>query len=389
VSAFGRLQRVKDPGGAPEAELLATVVEDLTEPVEALGTDGLVRSNRRARELHGLPADPLPRDRWAEQHRLFWRGAERALRPEELPLLRALRGEEVSSLEVEIRGGGDMAEIFSVTARPIRRGRRVVGALSVLHARSAREHASGFPYADVLEHAADGIGVICAATGAFIYTNDAWSSALGYEPGELVGQHVSSVNAPRERPPQEIGVEMLDILERGGTWRGEMELRRRNGTTVWWEQTISRYDDELGRPAWIIVGRDIDARRTSAGALHDAERRFRMAFEALPVAAALVDEQGRVLAANEALAALAAVGSEDLLGRALDSVVEPTDPEAARALTLAGRRGDRSSYRLDARCGGPDGLAVAVTTTVIRDVDGRALELLAVVEPRQASSSTS
>ncbi|MDX6729120.1 MAG: hypothetical protein QOK49_3925 [Baekduia sp.] len=387
MSYLGRRRRATlNAGELPGAEFVATVVEDLTEPVVAIGPDGLVRSNRRARELHELPDHPLPRDRWAARHRVFGRGAERAFPPDELPLLRALGGEEVSSVEVEIRGPGDAAEVFAVSAHPIRRGRHVVGALSVLRARSGKEQASGFPYADVLQHAADGIAVICATTGAFIYTNAAWSNALGYEPGELAGRHVSSVNAPSGRLPQEIASEMLETLERGGVWRGEMELRRRDGTTVWWEQAVSRYDDDLGRPAWIIVGRDVGARRVGATELHDAERRFRTAFDALPVAAALTDEDGRVLAVNDALAELAGVSGEVLLGRALETVVEPVDLDAARAAATAARRGDLSRYRVDARCG-PDATAVAVTTTIVRDVGGQALQAVTVVEPARLNRS--
>jgi PAS domain S-box-containing protein len=381
MSYFGRRRRATlNSGELPGAEFVATVVEHLTEPVVAIGPDGLVRSNRRARALHDLPDHPLPRDRWAARHRVFGRGAERAFRPEELPLLRALSGEEVSSVEVEIRGPGDAAEVFAVSAQPIRQGRHVVGALSVLHARSAKEEASWFPYADVLQHAADGIAVICAMTGVFLYTNAAWTNALGYEPGELIGRHVSSVNAPSGRLPQEIASEMLETLERGGVWRGEMELRRRDGSTMWWEQVVSRYDDDLGRPAWIVVGRDVGARRSGAAELGDAERRFRMAFEALPVAAALTDEDGRVLAVNDALGALAGVGREELLGRALEAIVAPDDPHAARAAATAARRGDLSRYRVDGRCG-PDATEVATTTSIVRDVGGQALQAITVVEP--------
>lgn len=389
MSVFGSRRR-SAPGPAPieEAELVAAVVEELNEPVVAIGSDGLVRSNRRARELHRLPPDPLPRDRWAARHRVFARGADRMLTPEEQPLLRAMGGEEVAPVDVELRGADGEAELFSVSAHPIRRRRRgVIGALSILRAQPRQAEAAAFPYADVLQHAADGIAVICAVTGVFIYSNDAWNHALGYQPGELSGRHVSSVNAPSDRLPQELAAEMLETLERGGVWRGELELRRRDGTAVWWEQTVSRYDDDLGRPAWIVVGRDVGARRSGAGELRDAERRFRTAFDVLPIAAALTDEAGRVLAVNEALAALVGVSPEELLGRALDAVLEPDDAEHARALAAAGRRGDTSRYRIGARCGGPTGQAVAVTTTMVRDVDGRPLQAVAVVEPAGQAST--
>ncbi|MCW3002477.1 MAG: domain S-box protein [Conexibacter sp.] len=380
-----RWRSAPDPAKMPDEELVEAVVEELAEPVVAIGADGLVRSNRRARELHGLPRAPLSRDRWAARHRLFARGADRAFAPEELPLLRAMDGEEVAPVEVEIRDRKGAPERFVVSAHPIRRGRRgVIGALSILRPQSRREQGSGFPSAEVLQHAADGIAVICAVTGTFIYTNDAWSHALGYEPGELTGRHVSSVNAPSDRLPQELAAEMLQVLERGGNWRGEVELRRRDGSTVWWEQTVSRYDDDLGRPAWIMVGRDVGARRSGAGELRAAEQRFRTAFDALPVAAALTDADGRLLAVNDELAGRAGVRREELLGRALDGVLEPVDPEHARAVGAAGRRGELSRYRVEARSG-DSGEPVAVTTTIVRDVDGRPLHAVAVVEPVRPS----
>src|SRR4051812_38878244 len=149
----------------------------------------------------------------------------------------------------------------------------------------AADHGAAALPADVLHHVADGIAIISAATGTFLYTNDAWTNALGYAPQDLVGRHVSSVTAPSDRLPQELAAEMLAVLGRGEVWRGEVELRRRDGGAVWWEQTVSGYDDDEGRPAWIIVGRDVTARRTAVMVLREAERRFRTAFDAVPVAA--------------------------------------------------------------------------------------------------------
>jgi PAS domain S-box-containing protein len=384
IGLRARRRGARDPAAMPEAEFVAAVVEELTEPVVAIGSDGLVRSNRRARELHGLPPDPLPRDRWAARHRVYARGSEHVLTPDELPLLRALAGEEVTPVDVEVRGPGDATEAFSVSGHPIRRRRRgVIGALSILHAQPAPADESEFPHARVLQHAADGIAVICATTGAFIYTNDGWNHALGYAPGELRGRHVSTVSVPGDRLPQELAGEMLETLERGGTWRGEIELRRRDGTTVWWEQTVSSYEDAAGRPAWIVVGRDVGARRAGADTRRDAERRFRSAFDALPVAAVLLDPDGRVLVVNDAGEALAGVARDALIGRAFDEVIEPLDPEAARAQAAAGRRGDVSRYGMDGRCAG-GGAPVLVTTTIVRDVDGQVLQAVAVVEPAAA-----
>jgi PAS domain S-box-containing protein len=367
-------------------ELLAAVVEALPDAVVVLGPDGLVRSNRRARELHGLPREPLAQGDWAARHRVFAPRSPRALALDELPLVRTLRERGPSSVELEIATSERDRERVAVSSEPIRRGRRVVGALSVLRSLPPADASSPALHPELLRHAPDGIAVICAATGTFVYTNDAWTNALGYAPGELAGRHVSSVTAPTDRLPQEVAGEMREVLDRGEVWRGEVELRRRDGATVWWEQTVSRYDDEDGRPAWIVVGREATARRATVTELDAGERRFHAAFDALPVAAAICDEDGRVIAVNDALVDLARTGRTELLGRGVEAVLPPVDLAEARALTAAGRRGDVSRYRYDARCVGRR--LVGVTTTVVRHVDGRFLEAVVLVDPAQPSSTS-
>jgi PAS domain S-box-containing protein len=384
------MRRRLTPGAdaAVEPEFLAAVLEALPEPVLTVAPDGLIHANRWARELQQLPREPLAQHDWAARHIFFSPGSERALALEELPLIRALHDEEPVSIELEMAPSGRERERerLDVSAQPIRRGRRVVGALSVLRRRPPVDTTDPVLPPGLLRHAADGIAVICAATGTFVYANDAWTNALGYAPGDLAGLHVSSVNAPSDRVPHDVAGEMLEVLGRGGVWRGEVELRRRDGVTVWWEQTVSRYDDEHGRPAWIVIGRDATARRASVTDLRDGERRFHAAFDALPVAAAIADEGGRVLAVNDALVELAATGRDELLGRSLEAVLPPVDLDAARALTSAARRGEIARSRYAARCAGTQ--VVDVTTVVVHHVDGRFMEAVVLVEPPHPSSTS-
>lgn len=388
MSGFGvRRRSVSDAATALEPEFLSRVLEELAEAVVVVGPDGFVRSNRRARELHRLPREPLAQEAWAARLRVFAPGSERALELDELPLVRALRDQEVSAIELEIAPSGQDRERFAVDSRPIRHGRRVVGALSVMRRLPPSDTAGGaLLHPELLRHAPDGIAVICAETGTFVYTNDAWTNALGYAPGDLAGRHVSTVNSPTHRLPQEIAGEMFDVLDRGEIWRGEVELRRRDGGTVWWEQTVARYDDAQGRPAWIIVGREATARRATVAELGVLERRFHGAFDALPAPAAVCDEDGRVLAVNDALVALTQTARTELLGRSLEAVLPPVDLDAERALAVAGRAGELTRYRYDARLAGKR--VVGVTTTVVRHVDGRFLETVVVVDVDQSSSTS-
>jgi PAS domain S-box-containing protein len=381
-----RRRLTPDPDMAVEPEFLASTLEELPDPVVIVAPDGRIRANREARELQHLPRQPLAQEDWAARHEFFAPGGDRALALDELPLIRALRDDEPTSMALEMASSNGERARFDVSAQPIRRGRRVIGALSVLRRVPSSDGAEAVPAQELLSHAADGIAVICASTGTFSYVNDAWTNALGYGPGELTGRHVSTVNAPTDRLPNEVAAEMLEVLDRGETWRGEIELRRRDGGMVWWEQTVSRYDDERGRAAWIVIGRDATARRAAVTELRDSERRFHAAFDALPAAAAIADEDERVVAVNDALVELAGAGRDELLGRSLDAVLAPVDLGAARVLTAAGRRGEIAHFRYAARCAGRR--LVDVTTVVTHHVDGRFLEAVVVAEPIQSSSTS-
>ena len=114
--------------------------------------------------------------------------------------------------------------------------------------------------------------------------------------------------------------------------------------------------------------------------------RFHAAFDALPVAAAIADVDGRVLAVNDALVELSVTSRDELLGRSLEAVLAPVDLDAARALTAAGRRGETARFHYTARCTGRR--LVDVTTVVTHHVDGRFLQAVVLVAPLQSSSTS-
>jgi len=67
--------------------------------------------------------------------------------------------------------------------------------------------------------------------GLIFFTNPAQDSLFGYEPGGLVGRHISALhNAPRGEGNDPFNQAMQDLSQRG-EWRGEFRGRKRNGTS--------------------------------------------------------------------------------------------------------------------------------------------------------------
>jgi diguanylate cyclase (GGDEF)-like protein/PAS domain S-box-containing protein len=111
--------------------------------------------------------------------------------------------------------------------------------------------------------------------------------------------------------------------------------RRRDGAIVDVSVTVSPIYDEHGEITGAsTVARDITERRRADERLHDAEERFRRAFEDSPIGLAMISLDGRINEANTALATLCARPPEELAGVNWLELVSPAD-----------RRGPRRSFR--------------------------------------------
>lgn len=127
------------------------LLESLQEGIVACDADGtLTLFNRASREFHGLPEQPLPPDRWADQFDLYDADGLTPMRTEDIPLFRALKGEAVRAAEMVIAPkngpartllangyaiyGADGAKLGAVVAmRDITEQKRIAAALQRAH----------------------------------------------------------------------------------------------------------------------------------------------------------------------------------------------------------------------------------------------------------------
>jgi PAS domain S-box-containing protein len=116
-------------------------------------------------------------------------------------------------------------------------------------------------------------------------------------------------------------------------------------------------------------------------ALHEAEARFRVAFQNAPIGMALSDLDGRYLQVNPALCRLLGRTEEELLRSTSWEVTHPDDREAQAALERAALGGGEPSYQIEKRYLRPDGTAVwaFMARSVVTDRDRRPLYLISQV----------
>ena len=86
-------------------------------------------------------------------------------------------------------------------------------------------------HSEILAHMVESVHLIRVDDGVIVYTNPRFDSVFGYDPGELIGKHVSIINAPGGKTPEDVANEIIKNLKQAGVWKGEVHNIRKDGTS--------------------------------------------------------------------------------------------------------------------------------------------------------------
>ena len=101
----------------------------------ACDADGtLTLFNQASREIHNLPEERIPADKWAEHYDLYRIDGVTPLPVEEIPLFRALHGEAVHNAQIIISPKGGEPRSLVVNGRSLHDGDgSLLGAVVAMH----------------------------------------------------------------------------------------------------------------------------------------------------------------------------------------------------------------------------------------------------------------
>jgi PAS domain S-box-containing protein len=317
-------------------------------------------------------------EQWAEHFALHPPGEERLLTTEELPLVRALRGETVRNMQLETRGQDGARAVLNVSGGPVLDAEgQIQGGMVVMQDMTERtDMETALKLGNVVAaNLAVGVSMIRASDGEFVYANEQWERLFGYGRGELLGKHISVINAPTDVTPEQRAQSIFDALDRDGRWAGEVHNLRKDGTELWTACNVSRFEHPKHGSVWISANTDITARKRDDAARDDAAERFRLLFEDAPVGIALVSTDGQVVDANRCFSELAGWRRDDLVGRRLADIVHPDDREFDEELSARVFNGELPRLRVERRLVTRHGenVRAVLTSTVARDPSGRPL----------------
>ena len=103
----------------------------------------------------------------------------------------------------------------------------------------------------------EGADLIRVSDQTIVYTNPAFEKAFAYEPGEMLGKHISILNAPGHVSPEKRAQNIISELEAKGVWRGEVHNIKKDGTLFWTYATVSTFDHPEYGKVWLSVHTDI------------------------------------------------------------------------------------------------------------------------------------
>jgi PAS domain S-box-containing protein len=170
-------------------------------------------------------------------------------------------------------------------------------------------------HAEIERNMSEAVYLIRVSDGMIVHTNPIFEHLFGYGPGELVGRHVSVLNAPVDKDPKEIADGIISSLMRTGGWSGEVLSIRKDGTTFWSQANVFTFLHPRYGQVWLSMHQDITGRKVAEVELRNTERRLGDIINFLPDATFAIDREGKVIAWNRAIEEMTGIRAEDMLGK--------------------------------------------------------------------------
>jgi PAS domain S-box-containing protein len=230
----------------------------------------------------------------------------------------------------------------------------------------AREKARSVNLAHVLERVGLGISYV-SKEGIIRYNNPAYDAMFGYEPGELIGQHVSVLNDLSEEDNRRQIEQVMAELASQGQCTTEFVNRRKDGSRFITRANITALpvDTEV---AFVSVQEDITERKRVQDALARASERNAAFLRNASDCVHVLDAAGNLIEASDSFCDSLGYSRDEVLGMNVSCWDAHFAPEALKA--VVGNQIGKSGYsRFETRHRRKDGSIIDV------EVTGHPLEL--------------
>jgi PAS domain S-box-containing protein len=322
-----------DPAG-----LLRQILDCMGEGVVVAGKDGAFRLfNPAAERIIGLGAVEAPPEEWPETYGAFLTDTVTPFPPDDQPIVRAIRGEKVSQMEMFLRNGNlPEGRFIDVVATPLLDGEgEVQGGIAVVKDITPWKQAEGElrslnrqlesraeeRQAAILQAALDCI-IAIDHEGRIIEFNPAAEKTFGYSRAEALGKPLAQLVIPpsvRKRHERSLG-RYLSSGESSVLGKTiEITAMRADGSEFPVELTITVIPGD-GPPTFVGFLRDVSEQIAAREAARLSEEWLATTLSSIGDAVIATDAEGRVKLMNAAAQTLTGWSREDAEGRSLAEV---------------------------------------------------------------------
>jgi PAS domain S-box-containing protein len=231
---------------------------------------GRIEWDDRLREIWGLAETPAG-----------WDQIQATIHPDDRDRLRSALAQADSSnsdyvVEYRIRRPRDGRERWiQATGHVSVEGDRPVRHVGTTEDITERKHAEAELrlLGEIAANVGEGVYLVSVKDLTIQYANPTMERMFGYEPGELVGRHVSTINAVADGDPVQLASRIEAALREHGRYRGDVLTVKKDGTPFWSRATISMMHHPPYGDVYVSLQADISERKRAEEALRQADRR--------------------------------------------------------------------------------------------------------------------
>jgi PAS domain S-box-containing protein len=325
--------------------LLQSVIKNMGDGLIVADENGkFLLWNPASEKIIGIGLLDIPEEKWADTYGIFWPDTKKLMETYDLPLVKALRGENVDSMEMFVQNYQKTEGNFVIiSARPLKDlSGKITGAVCVFHDITERKKSENLiiklnedlektvnertseltealktlriseeKYREIVEKTSD-IVHTTDYKGKFTYINPACQKLTGYTQNELIDKNISELISPewRERVTEFYFHQFKDKVDET---LYSFPIITKSREQKWVEQTVMQLREGNRVTGHKSIMRDITERHAAEQKLKESEGQLQTIFNEAPYALVVINEQQNIVRWNPK--------AEEIFGWSLDEVL--------------------------------------------------------------------
>lgn len=264
-----------------EKQFLQALLDNLSDGIVACDREGILTLfNRATQELHGIPQAAIPASEWVSYYDLYLADGKTPMKMAEIPLLRALSGESVKNVEMQIVPKQREAKILLANGDPIiapdgEKLGAVVAMRDISELKKIEQalRESETRFLETFNCAAVGIATV-AINGSWLEVNPTLCQMLGYSKTELQATNFQAITYAEDLEDDLAKVEQL-LSGEIRAYQMEKRYIHKQNYLLWVNLSVSLVKNQDDLPLYFVVlVENIDRRKQAEQALASLNRRL-------------------------------------------------------------------------------------------------------------------